>query len=152
MRDVAESSQQSQARAVAESYFASFATADPKMISAHVSPDFINEHTAALGTGCLGRTEYAARLVGFLSDMAGLQYEIEYLVTDGSDVAVFYTMRASWKSTASFVIRGAQRLRIVNGLITHRTDYWDSAAFLTQVSGEAQTALAAFGVSGQPAS
>ena len=91
-------------------------------------------------------------MVGFLSDMAGLQYEIENLVTDGSDVAVFYTMRASWQSTAPFVIRGAQRLRIVDGLITHRTDYWDSAAFLTQVSREAQASLAAFGVSAQPTS
>lgn len=118
---------------LARSYFDSFATGDPQRIAAHVSEDFSNEHTASLGSGCTGRDAYLERLPGFLSDMAGLRYDIEHLVVSGSDVAVFYTMTARWQGRTPIEIRGAQRLEIMDGAITRRVDYWDSKVFLDQL-------------------
>lgn len=119
--------------ALVRSYFDSFATADPQVIAAHVSADFSNEHTAALGSGCTGRSAYLERLPHFLSDMVGLRYEIEHLVASGSSVAVFYTMTARWQGRTPIEIRGAQRLEVVDGAITRRVDYWDSKVFLDQL-------------------
>lgn len=137
--------------AVVRRYFASFRTGDAETIAANVSEDFVNEHTAGLGTGCETRAVYQTRLASFLADMVGLVYEIEHLVSNpkanaSTDVAVFYTMRASWQGAAPFSIRGAQRLIVADGLITHRTDYWDSAVFLTQVDDDARAALAKMGI------
>ena len=42
-----------------------------------VTEDFVNEHTAALGAGSVGRDEYAARVPAFLVSMPGLRYEVE---------------------------------------------------------------------------
>ncbi len=132
---------------VARRYLKSFETADPSTIASFVAVDFINEHTAGLGTGCEGRATYQERLVNFLSDMVGLTYEPEHLVSEGNQVAVFYTMRASWQGTAPFTIRGVQRLVVEDGLITQRTDYWDSAVFLSQVDNDAREALGKLGIS-----
>ncbi len=119
--------------AVARSYLESFAGADPDGIAAHVSPDFVNEHTSTLGSSCVGRSTYRERLPSFLGDMIDLAYRIEDLVVDGDRVAAFYTMSARWQGTTPISVRGVQRLAIADGLITHRTDYWDSAAFLAQI-------------------
>ena len=132
--------------AVALSYLAAFDGREPEDIATHVSVDFVNEHTAALGTGCYGRAAYLERLPGFLEQMPGLHYEVEQLIADGPNVAVFYTMTGSWLDERDFVVRGAQRLRVENGLITHRTDYWDSAAFLRQVDDTAAEILNGLGI------
>ena len=114
-----------------------------------MSEGFANRHTAVLGgSGCDGRQAYLERLPDFLASMPGLRYEVELLVVDGSDVAAFYRMSGRWQGAAEFVLRGVQRLRVEDGLITHRTDYWDSAAFLSQVDDDAATALAALGLAG----
>ena len=119
--------------AVARAYMASFATGDPDSVAAHVAPGFVNEHTAALGSGCIGRDAYRERLPGFLNDMDGLVYDVEHVVVDGGMAAVFYTMRARWQGETPIEVRGAQRLEIDGGLITHRVDYWDSKVFLDQL-------------------
>lgn len=131
---------------VVRSYLAAFDRADPDEIAAHVSDDFVNEHTAALGRGCVGREEYRSRLPEFLSSMPGLHYELEAVVARGETVAVFYTMTGRWQGARDFTVRGAQRLVVRDGLITHRTDYWDSAAFLRQVDDTAATALRGLGM------
>lgn len=131
---------------VVRSYLQSFATAVPEQIAAHVSPDFVNEHTAALGSGCVGRDAYLERLPGFLENMVDLDYSIEQLLVDGNDVAAFYTMTARWNGGPSISVRGVQRLHVRENLITHRTDYWDSAVFLRQAIPEAREALREFGV------
>jgi hypothetical protein len=133
---------------VVRSYFESFALADPDKIASFVSIDFMNEHTSALGSNCVGRDEYRARLPGFLQDMSGLRYEIENLVIDheAGHAAAFYTMSARWQGEMPFSVRGAQRLVVVEGLITHRTDYWDSAVFLTQADESARADLAKYGI------
>ncbi|MDE0701931.1 MAG: nuclear transport factor 2 family protein [Acidimicrobiaceae bacterium] len=141
-----ESNEAATPSAIARSYLESFASGSADTIAAHVSPDFVNEHTSALGAGCIGRDVYRQRLVGFLADMVDLRYEIENLIVEGSEVAAFYTMTANWQDEHPISVRGVQRLVVGDGLITHRTDYWDSAVFLTQTSPEAQTALAPFGI------
>ncbi len=131
---------------IARSYLDAFSRADPDEIADHVSRDFINEHTAALGSGCKGKDAYRQRLPGFLGDMVSLRYEVEGILVEGDDAAAFYTMKAKWQGDAPISVRGVMRLRAADGLLTHRTDYWDSAVFLTQVSNEAREALAPFGV------
>lgn len=118
---------------LARSYLASFSTRKPQEIAAHVDEEFVNEHTSALGSGCVGREAYVERLPGFLADMVELHYEVEDLVTADSTVAAFYTMTAKWQGDAPIRVRGVQRLVVHNHLIIHRTDYWDSKVFLDQV-------------------
>ena len=147
MRSVNESNEAVAASRIARSYLESFATGSAEAIAAHVSPDFVNEHTSALGAGCVGRDVYCQRLVGFLADMVDLRYEIEHLIVQAPEVAAFYTMTARWQDEHPISVRGVQRLVVADGLITHRTDYWDSAVFLTQSSEEARSALTPFGIS-----
>ena len=120
---------------VVRSYLASFDSGDPEAIAAHVASDFVNTHTSRLGTSSVGRAVYAERLVDFLASMPDLHYRIDSLVAEGPSVAVFYTMSGRWQGERPFEIRGAQHLTVSSGLITHRTDYWDSAVFLEQVGG-----------------
>lgn len=128
------------------SYLSAFDQGDAATIAAHVAADFVNDHTAALGTGCEGRAAYLGRLPGFLESMPELHYEIDHLIADGAEVAAFYTMTGRWRGEREFTVRGAQRLVVEDGLITHRTDYWDSAAFLRQVDDEAATTLRSLGM------
>ncbi|MCP5025682.1 MAG: nuclear transport factor 2 family protein [Actinomycetia bacterium] len=128
------------------SYLAAFDQRDPEAIAAHVAPDFVNTHTASLGTGCEGRSAYWEHLPGFLESMPGLHYEVDQTVAEGREVAVFYTMTGRWLGQQAFTLVGAQRLRVENGLITHRTDYWDSARFLSQVDDEAAVTLRSLGL------
>jgi predicted ester cyclase len=131
---------------IVRSYLRAFAGADPDLIADHVADGFINEHTAGLGTGCVGKTAYRDRLPGFLADMVGLQYEVEDLLIDGERAAAFYTMTASWQGNIPISIRGVQRFVVCDELIRHRTDYWDSAVFLAQADPAARAALAAYGI------
>ena len=131
---------------VVASYLDAFDTRDPQLIAAHVSDDFANRHTAALGASCDGRDAYLERLPGFLASMPDLHFEVEQLVADGPDVAAFYTMSGLWQGEAAFSVRGIQHLRVKDGLITHRTDYWDSAVFLAQVDDAAAATLAELGL------
>ena len=119
--------------AVALSYVAAFASGDPDRIAAHVAADFVNEHTAALGSGCVGRDEYRRRLPSFLADFEGLRYEPEDVVVDGDGdrVVVAYRMTAR-HAGRPIDLRGVFRLRIADGLVAHRVDYWDALTFLRQ--------------------
>ncbi len=110
------------------SYLAAFSTGDPAAVVAHVTGDFVNEHTAALGSGCIGRDEYARRVPGFLASMPGLRYEIEDVVADGERVVVAYTLHAR-VNDRDVAVRGMMRFRVDGDLIAHRIDYWDSLVF-----------------------
>ena len=113
------------------SYLESFATGDPERIAAHVTDDFVNEHTAALGGGCVGIEEYRKRLPNFLASMPGLRYDVEEVVADGNRVMAAYTMRAV-VNDRDIAIRGVMRFRVDGQLIATRVDYWDSLVFQTQ--------------------
>ena len=93
--------------------------------------DFVNEHTAALGSGCTGRDEYASRVPGFLASMPGLRYEIEDVVADGERVVVAYTLHTH-VNDRDVAVRGVMRFRVEDDLIAHRIDYWDSLVFQQQ--------------------
>ena len=116
------------------SYLAAFATGDPDAILTHVGEGFVNEHTAALGSGCRGRDEYARRLPAFLASLPGLRYDVEDVIADGPRVWVAYTLRAVVDGR-DVAVRGVMRFRVEDDLIAARTDYWDSLVFQQQVAG-----------------
>lgn len=116
-------------------YLESFATGDPDVVASFVSEEFINEHTSALGSGCQGKDEYRRRLPGFIASMPGLSYEVESQITEGDQVANAYTLRAR-VNEREIAVRGMMRITVRNGLITDRTDYWDSKSFLQQAGLE----------------
>ena len=117
---------------VVRRYLAAFSTGDADAVAAHVTDDFVNEHTSALGESCAGRDEYRRRLPDFLSAFEGLRYEVEAVVADGSSVAAAYTMHAVHEGHP-VKVRGVQWFDVAGDLIAHRVDYWDSLGFLRQV-------------------
>ena len=100
----------SSTEAVVRSYLASFATADPDAIAAHVSDDFANRHTSALGSSCDGRDAYRERLPDFLASMPGLEYGLDELVIDGDRAAAFYTLTGTWGGVP-FSVQGSAPCR-----------------------------------------
>jgi ketosteroid isomerase-like protein len=116
---------------VCRSYLGAFAEGDPDVIAAHVTEDFVNEHTAALGSSCVGRDVYRERLPGFLASLTGLRYEVEDVIADGDRVAAAYVLHAQVEGRP-IRIRGMMRLRVVGDRVAHRVDYWDSLVFQRQ--------------------
>jgi len=116
---------------ICTAYLQAFATGEPDRITACVTDDFVNEHTAALGSGCVGKDEYAKRVPGFLASMPALRYEIEDIVAEGDRVCAAYTLHAH-VNERDIAIRGMMRFRVRDGFIAHRTDYWDSLVFQRQ--------------------
>jgi len=115
----------------ARAYLGAFSTGDPDAVAALVTDDFVNEHTAALGSGCEGRDEYRRRLPGFLGSMPGLRYEVEDLVTEGDKVCAAYTLHTT-VNDRPIAVRGLMRFVVRDGLVAHRVDYWDSLVFQRQ--------------------
>jgi predicted ester cyclase len=116
---------------VCVAYLDSFATGDADVVASFVTADFVNEHTAALGSGCVGVDEYRRRLPAFLSSMPGLRYEVEDVVADDDRVWTAYTLRAT-VDERSIAVRGVMRFVVRGGRIAHRIDYWDSLVFQRQ--------------------
>lgn len=116
---------------VARSYVESFATHDPDRIAAHVADGFVNDHASALGSGCTGREEYRRRLPGFLESFPELRYHVDDVIADGDRVAVTYRMTAS-PPEGEIDLRGVMVIHVDAGLVTRRTDYWDSLTALRQ--------------------
>jgi hypothetical protein len=120
----------------ARAYLASFAEGDPDAIAALVTDGFVNDHASALGTGCVGRAEYARRLPGFLASMPGLRYEAGEPIVQGERVALPYVLHATGTTPAGddvpVHVRGVMLLRFEGDLIAERLDVWDSLTFLRQ--------------------
>lgn len=116
------------------SYLSSFETGDAQQITAHVTDDFVNDHTAALASGCVGRQEYSRRLPGFLASMPQLRYAVHDVVADGERVWIAYTLHAH-VNARDVAVRGAMRFLVRGGQIAQRTDYWDSQVFQRQADG-----------------
>ncbi len=112
-------------------YLEAFSAGTADAVAAFVTEDFINEHTAALGGGCVGIEEYRQRLPGFLASMPGLRYEIEDVVADGHRVCAAYTLRTT-VNDRPIAVRGVMRFVVRDGRIAHRIDYWDSLVFQRQ--------------------
>jgi steroid delta-isomerase-like uncharacterized protein len=116
---------------VVRSYLAAFAAADPDTIASHVTEDFLNQHTSALGDPCEGRDEYRRRLPGFLARLPGVRYDVEDVVADGTRVVAAYVISGTAEGVP-FSLRGTMWFEVRDGLIARRTDYWDSLGFLRQ--------------------
>ncbi len=125
---------------VATGYLASFASGDPDQVASWVTPEFVNEHTAALGGGCRGRDAYRQRLPGFLATFAGLRYDVDDVVADGDRVVASYTMHAGFQGTPTS-LRGVMRFVVEGDHVAHRIDYWDSLQFLLQVDPDVRAKL-----------
>ena len=117
---------------VATSYLESFAKKDPDLIASHVSENFKNIHTSALGDPCEGRSSYRNRLPGFLEKFKDLTYECEEMIAHDEKVFVSYLMKADVDGS-KISIHGVFNLRIINGFIESRIDYFDSLTFLKQI-------------------
>ncbi len=117
--------------AVCVGYLEAFATGDPDAVAAFVTDDFVNEHTAALGTGCIGIDEYRRRLPGFLASMPGLHYVIEDVMAEDDRVVAAYTLHTTMNDRP-IAVRGVMRFVVRDGRIAHRIDYWDSLVFQRQ--------------------
>lgn len=116
---------------ICRGYLEAFSTGQPDNVVAFVTDDFINEHTAALGGGCVGIDEYRKRLPGFLASMPGLRYDIEDVVAEGDHVFAAYTLRTT-VNDKPIAVRGVMRFFVRDGRIAHRIDYWDSLVFQRQ--------------------
>lgn len=119
------------ARATVESYLAALSARDVAAVLACVSDDFHNEHTSALGSTSRGRDEYRSRLPGFLAQFSGLQYEVVDSIVEGERVAVRYRLTANFESYP-IDIPGVMLFEVSGGVVTKRTDVWDSLTFLRQ--------------------
>jgi ketosteroid isomerase-like protein len=127
----------SSTRAAVDRYPAALNDHDPDAVAACVAPDFVNEHTSALGTSRTGRDAYRAALPGFLDQFLDLHYAIEDVIVDGDRAAVAYRMTCDWLDDDGrrhpVALRGMFRFTVADGLIAHRVDYWDGADFERQV-------------------
>jgi predicted ester cyclase len=108
-----------------------FSTGDVNAVAAFVTDDFVNEHTAALGGGCVGLAAYRERLPGFLSSMPGLRYDVEDVIADGERVCAAYTLRTT-VNDHPIAVRGMMRFVVRGDRIAQRVDYWDSLVFKQQ--------------------
>ncbi len=124
--------------AVALAYLQALSGSDPALVVALVTADFVNEHHAELGSGCVGRDEYERRLPGFFQMFAGRNYEvIETTVgqsdqpTQATEVVVRYRFSADVDGTG-IDIPGVMWISVTGGLVSRRLDCWDSLTFLRQ--------------------
>jgi steroid delta-isomerase-like uncharacterized protein len=123
--------------AVVRAYVAALNEGHVDAVLVRVAPDFVSEHTSALGESFAGRDAYRARLPGFFALLPSRHYEIEDVITDGQRAAVPYTLRALAARPDGehrpIVLRGVFVFTCRDGLIARRVDYWDSMEFRRQL-------------------
>ncbi len=101
-------------------------------MAAHVTDDFVNEHTAALGSGCVGRSAVCrSRCPGSWHRCRGCATRWRTSSPTDSRVAVAYTLHAV-VDDRPVAVRGMMRFEVRDGLIARRVDYWDSLVFQRQ--------------------
>jgi predicted SnoaL-like aldol condensation-catalyzing enzyme len=116
---------------VCTAYLAAFGTGEPDRVTAMVTDGFVNEHTAALGSGCVGKQEYARRVPGFLASMPQLRYDVVDVIAQDQRVAVAYVLHTHVNGR-DVAVPGLMRFRVEGQLVAHRVDYWDSLVFQRQ--------------------
>lgn len=123
-------------RAAIEAYLAALNAHDADAVAACVAEDFVNEHTSSMGQSRRGRAAYRAALTGFFENFLDLHYAPERLLVDGESAAVPYVMTFRMRSAGNrpVRIRGVFVFTVVGGLITRRTDYWDSGEVQRQLA------------------
>jgi steroid delta-isomerase-like uncharacterized protein len=123
-------------RAAVEAYLSALNTHDADAVAACVAEDFVNEHTSSTGRSRRGRAEYRAALPGFLENFGDLHYAPERFLVDGESAAVSYVMTFRMRSAGDrpVRIRGVFVFTVADGLVTRRTDYWDSGEVQRQLA------------------
>lgn len=123
-------------RAAIEAYLAALNAHDADAVAACVAEDFVNDHTSSMGRSRRGRAEYRAALTGFLEEFVDLHYVPEGFLVDGESAAVPYVMTFGMRSAGDrpVRIRGIFVFTVADGLITRRTDYWDSGEVQRQLA------------------
>ena len=123
-------------RAAVEAYLAALNAHDADAVAACVAEDFVNEHTSSMGQSRKGRAEYRAAVPGFLENFGDLHYAPEGFLVDGESAAVPYVMTFLMRSAGDrpVRVRGVFVFTVADGLITRRTDYWDSGEVQRQLS------------------
>jgi len=128
---------------VARAYLAALGGADPAAVTGLVADDFVNEHTAELGSGCTGRDEYARRLPGFFAMFPNRSYTIEETALgelverppgsgpSTTEVIVRYRFGAD-VDAIRIDIPGVMWISVRDGVVTRRLDCWDSLTFHRQ--------------------
>lgn len=126
----------SSTREVVTAYLEALNGHDADRIAGCVTDDFVNEHTAAGAVSRHGRAAYRAALDDFLTDFADLTYTVEHLIADGDRAAVTYRMSFRMVSAGDrpVTVRGVFVFAVRDGLVAHRTDYWDSGEVRRQLS------------------
>ncbi|WP_217238067.1 nuclear transport factor 2 family protein [Streptomyces sp. AC555_RSS877] len=122
-------------RTAVEAYLAALNAHDADAVAACVAEDFVNEHTSSMGQSRRGRAEYRAALTGFLENFKDLHYAPESFLVDGGSAAVPYVLTFLMRSADDrpVRVRGVFVFTVAGGLITRRTDYWDSAEVQRQL-------------------
>ncbi|MEU0206646.1 nuclear transport factor 2 family protein [Streptomyces canus] len=123
-------------RAAVEAYLAALNAHDADAVAACVAEDFVNEHTSSMGHSRRGRAEYRTALTGFLENFGDLHYAPERFLVDGESAAVPYDMTFLMRSAGDrpVRVRGVFVFTVADGLITRRTDYWDSGEVQRQLA------------------
>ncbi len=123
-------------RAAVEAYLAALNAHDADAAAACVAEGFVNEHTSSMGRSRKGRAEYRAALTGFLENFGDLRYVPECFLVDGESAAVPYVMTFRMRSAGDrpVRVRGVFVFTVADGLITRRTDYWDSGEVQRQLA------------------
>jgi ketosteroid isomerase-like protein len=119
------------ARTIAERYLTALSAADADAVLESVADDFVNEHTSEIGTATYGRSTYAERLPGFLAQFVALHYEVIDSIAEGDRVAVRYRLTANFDGHP-IDVPGVMLFEVHDGLVSRRTDVWDSLTFLRQ--------------------
>ena len=130
--------------AIALAYVSALGGTDPDEVTRLVADDFRNEHTAELGTGCVGLDEYARRLPNFFAMFPNRNYEIEETAVGAivdtasrrdavaAEVVVRYRFGADVHGTR-IDIPGVMWISVgADGLINRRLDCWDSLTYYRQ--------------------
>ncbi|MET8824543.1 nuclear transport factor 2 family protein [Streptomyces sp. NPDC004610] len=122
-------------RATVEAYLAALNAHDADAVADCVAEDFVNEHTSVMGRDRRGRAEYRAALTGFLAEFRDLAYAPEQILVDGASAAVPYVMTFRLRSAGDrpVRVRGVFVFAVSEGLLTRRTDYWDSGEVRRQL-------------------
>tara|TARA_B110000240_G_scaffold145048_1_gene160414 strand:- start:69 stop:464 length:396 start_codon:yes stop_codon:yes gene_type:complete len=122
---------------VVTSYLDAFSRGDPDEISGFVAEEFHNEHLSSIASSCVGIDEYRRRLPNFLATFVDRSYAVLELVEQGTAAHSQVVVRNDFTALYDGMpidIPGVMWFTVEDGLITKRTDVWDSGIFVAQTA------------------
>lgn len=122
---------------VVTSYLDAFSRGDPDEISGFVAEVFHNEHLSSIASSCVGIDEYRRRLPNFLATFVDRSYAVLELVEQGTAAHSQVVVRNDFTALYDGMpidIPGVMWFTVEDGLITKRTDVWDSGIFMAQTA------------------